>query len=127
MQKTKWEFDILKGQRQDIFHVPQSDGPYPQLQLRSGQGDYEQGVDSWRTLFWVDVQKQIRTTLAPPCLKGRVLRELTVVILGHLIDVPATSPILSANCKTVEYKDLDNQDILKLIPYSGMWITEKMI
>jgi len=46
MQKTKWEFDILKGQRQGIFHVPLSDGPHPQLQLRSGQGNSEQGVDS---------------------------------------------------------------------------------
>lgn len=38
MQKTKWEFDILKGHQQGIFHVPQSDGPDPQLVLQSGQG-----------------------------------------------------------------------------------------
>lgn len=123
MQKTKWEFDILKGQRQGIFHVPCSDGTYPWLQLRSDQGDYEQGVDSWRTLFWIDVQSKLEQPWHHRVLNGWFWERATVVILGHLIDVPATSPILSANCKTVEYKALDNQDIPKLIPCSAVWIT----
>lgn len=52
--------------------------------------------------------------------------ESTVAIPGHLIDVLDMSPVLPANCKeVVGHKALDYRGTPKLIPCSGVWITEK--